>query len=1251
MPSLLSPPPPSPNKLQKKRSAESTRNWFGKSSSTSSTAGSASSTPSTSSAHSHQSHRSHQRNASVVTAGSGSGSGSGIPRPKSAYSASGSYEGSVGSYGSYGGSYVSERGVKAGKGAKKEKAQEEANNSLDSIETAGIGTIRRHPNPQPHAYSHPHPHPPHPQRQLTASTSSTTVTQGTVSTSRSGSLKYGERYKRVRPLFCDVVVEGMRVGDGGWEIPDDSSLSPLKFPTNNYALPLRTFAKDKNSLIIPPFEARVLFGNVEALLGLNEQFLGVLEGMRIGEEVERGAGVEWAGIIKDWMSRFSVPYTSYLSSYPQAKGIENSLMATTSQWRSGFSRFCEKTKMQTSGNGAGGIGNVGLRELLMEPIQRIPRYRLLMDEMLKHLDPHDSRRRELEDAIEIATKIANCDLDEETFRANCMTMLQRNIEDCPADLISNSRSFIDCIDLADLPLPSSSVPFPSPSLSSTIGSSSSHSHSHGSSLSASHSGGNVVNNVLHCTLFLFTDKLLIVKRNTTSNLTGRALAGLEDFNSSGGAPESPRKREGGGKKSAALKLKGVLELTDVTAVDKDGDELAFYFSPPPYDSSERWNGRPHRQYAVIPTTNLLSATTNTPETLAYEKRRFLHNLWPLLKTKDARSAGLMLEVEDRSHGHGKSSGRDNGKEGSSLSSERVTTAFWNVYEKKQYLGEAKKGKMVLQIDPRNEADEIGFGMEGGMGPFAVARAHSERNGKWMLSIRLRGMQGPPGEDQLVTSGIIPMMIQTLQQLGLHDVPPRFPALPTHPPPEQPITPTVRTRSNTFGLDSISRNLLSRDVFGSITSSHKRTQSTITKTSGVESRSILSNSVSGSTTATSLMEDGSMLRRHLPPTKSQLSQVWSNHIASKSTPQLEGSINEDPDKTISAADSDEDTMMELVTEPSKGKRRRPSSVPPPCTDRRPMSPTDELVPPTSIYLSRPERRGPIGPREPSPSPVPPPGSDEEDEGEDTTPDGQESTSFTSEPDEITVEEQPLRPSTPPPSTSPPRIAKRPLPDPTSPRSLPPAAKRPALDDLGAGNTEPSAPQRKVSPLRRSTFRKERTVPLLEAEGERRSSADERMDVDRAGALQRSRSPPALLPSAMHVDSQPVDRLLISRSPPPIPTGKGRVDALRSSLMRKIAEEQTSPRTASTGLTRSPSTLNMINKFEPIERIRSPPVLSRLREEDGGEWQRRYEKAEERCLELQRTVESLRAEKDEYAREVERVTEHSKQLTGQLGTLSG
>ncbi|KAH8913615.1 Dbl homology domain-containing protein, partial [Atractiella rhizophila] len=472
MPSLLSPPPPSPNKLQKKRSAESTRNWFGKSSSTSSTAGSASSTPSTSSAHSHQSHRSHQRNASVVTAGSGSGSGSGIPRPKSAYSASGSYEGSVGSYGSYGGSYVSERGVKAGKGAKKEKAQEEANNSLDSIETAGIGTIRRHPNPQPHAYSHPHPHPPHPQRQLTASTSSTTVTQGTVSTSRSGSLKYGERYKRVRPLFCDVVVEGMRVGDGGWEIPDatslllpylGSSLPPLRrlsralsshpLPSSlssmpqktarhnpqalssrlrelvdtersyvrrlgNYALPLRTFAKDKNSLIIPPFEARVLFGNVEALLGLNEQFLGVLEGMRVGEEVERGAGVEWAGIIKDWMSRFSVPYTSYLSSYPQAKGIENSLMATTSQWRSGFSRFCEKTKMQTSGNGAGGIGNVGLRELLMEPIQRIPRYRLLMDEMLKHLDPHDSRRRELEDAIEIATKIANCDLDEETFRAN-----------------------------------------------------------------------------------------------------------------------------------------------------------------------------------------------------------------------------------------------------------------------------------------------------------------------------------------------------------------------------------------------------------------------------------------------------------------------------------------------------------------------------------------------------------------------------------------------------------------------------------------------------------------------------------------------------------------------------------------------------------------------------------------------------------------------------------------------------------------
>lgn len=81
-----------------------------------------------------------------------------------------------------------------------------------------------------------------------------------------------------------------------------------------------------------------------------------------------------------------------------------------------------------------GIGNIGLRELLMEPVQRIPRYTLLWQTMAKCHPPMSPIRSKLQQAVQIASRIAACEPDAQTIRATVMYCMQRHVEDFPVGL-------------------------------------------------------------------------------------------------------------------------------------------------------------------------------------------------------------------------------------------------------------------------------------------------------------------------------------------------------------------------------------------------------------------------------------------------------------------------------------------------------------------------------------------------------------------------------------------------------------------------------------------------------------------------------------------------------------------------------------------------------------------------------------------------------------------------------------------------
>jgi hypothetical protein len=65
----------------------------------------------------------------------------------------------------------------------------------------------------------------------------------------------------------------------------------LRLLKQEYADPLRTFARSKDTAIISPYDAKTLFGNVDNLLPVNEAFLADLEQMMTSEGPETVGGV------------------------------------------------------------------------------------------------------------------------------------------------------------------------------------------------------------------------------------------------------------------------------------------------------------------------------------------------------------------------------------------------------------------------------------------------------------------------------------------------------------------------------------------------------------------------------------------------------------------------------------------------------------------------------------------------------------------------------------------------------------------------------------------------------------------------------------------------------------------------------------------------------------------------------------------------------------------------------------------------
>ncbi|CEL59835.1 Rho guanine nucleotide exchange factor gef2 OS=Schizosaccharomyces pombe (strain 972 / ATCC 24843) GN=gef2 PE=1 SV=1 [Rhizoctonia solani AG-1 IB] len=593
-----------------------------------------------------------------------------------------------------------------------------------------------------------------------------------------------------------------------------SYLKRLCMLKSSYADPLRSFAKTKDTSIIDAYAAKTLFGNVDQLIPVSEAFLADLEVMLSGH----GPGVGDVAIKHFRDFRAFDCYKQYYTKREEAQQIFEREVSKKSG--TGFASYIDRIKYSTSDP----KNRVGLRELLMEPVQRIPRYTLLFRTMIKHMPTSNPQRALLMEADAVASQIALAETDDPTRRAAVMHCLERSVEHFPPGLISSTRVLVDCIDVADV-------------LGDSFGRGGGSTRGgHGTHSRGAKQGGGGALDTLQATLFLFDDKLMICKRNPSSSAPGRILAGLDETEKVAkvglGLGLGFRKALGGSSASKpgggwGLSCRGVIDAGDVVATDVGGVDFHMYLEDPPRDQPDRWTGRPFRAMTALALApQSLSgpadpfARPRVDSSPEQAKARFLENLWAVqarLRTRLGRS--VVLYGGEREVGLA-----------------TLARTWWNLYSRTAYLSETKKPKVMVHIDAEGAADPLPFGM-GGAAPYVVIRVQPLAGELCRFAVSSCNEEDEREEDIVHTPSVPGRIVQTIHQYGL------FKFRTGHA--SAPGTPT-RPRTALFSLDTLS--------FGSMSMSNRRARSR-----SVASRnSTLFSSASGSTSATS--EEGASMGR-------------------------------------------------------------------------------------------------------------------------------------------------------------------------------------------------------------------------------------------------------------------------------------------------------------------------------------------------------------------------------------------------------
>ncbi|KAJ1940601.1 hypothetical protein EC988_006987, partial [Linderina pennispora] len=217
-----------------------------------------------------------------------------------------------------------------------------------------------------------------------------------------------------------------------------SYVAKLRALIDIYAVPLRSAARSANNALIPAYDAHVIFGNIERVYEVNERFLGDLEAWHRGEMDPK----ETIGsLCRDHFVDFHV-YKRYINGYHHALECSRALEAKSPL----YAGFLQKAREREE------CRKLGISDLLIMPVQRIPRYTLLLTDLLKAVAEDDPDFQRIQMALERINEIGQLADNQIAESVTELHRIQTTVDGCPPNLISASRAFIGAVDASELDL-------------------------------------------------------------------------------------------------------------------------------------------------------------------------------------------------------------------------------------------------------------------------------------------------------------------------------------------------------------------------------------------------------------------------------------------------------------------------------------------------------------------------------------------------------------------------------------------------------------------------------------------------------------------------------------------------------------------------------------------------------------------------------------------------------------------------------
>lgn len=149
---------------------------------------------------------------------------------------------------------------------------------------------------------------------------------------------------------------------------ETSYVNSLSSINSVFVEPLTKVSTCSKTMIITPDQIQAIFNNIQVLCTLNTYFLDNLNKRMLKWDPD---STKLSDLFLQFAPFFRM-YSQYVTKFEEVPKILNQLLKTNMRFR----KFCDQAKTNI-------YCNIGLESLLIMPIQRIPRYKLLLQELLK----------------------------------------------------------------------------------------------------------------------------------------------------------------------------------------------------------------------------------------------------------------------------------------------------------------------------------------------------------------------------------------------------------------------------------------------------------------------------------------------------------------------------------------------------------------------------------------------------------------------------------------------------------------------------------------------------------------------------------------------------------------------------------------------------------------------------------------------------------------------------------------------------